>query len=60
MLCTYASGANLAATARKAGVDYGTAREYFQRVKRKYSDAGWPTRTRLDLVDCLREEELGP
>ncbi|MDJ0316694.1 hypothetical protein [Arthrobacter antibioticus] len=60
MLRAYASGATLAATAFQAGVAYGTAREYFEPVKRKYSDAGWPTHTKLDLADRLREEELGP
>lgn len=59
VLRVYASGATLAATARKAGVAYGTAREYLERVKRKYSEAGWPTHTKLDLVERLREEELG-
>lgn len=58
VLRTYASGATLAATARKAGVAYGTAREYLERVKRKYTEAGWPTRTKLELVERLREEEL--
>lgn len=60
VLRSYASGATLAATARKAGVAYGTAREYLERVKRKYSEAGWPTHTKLDLVERLKEEDLGP
>ncbi|WP_285728275.1 response regulator [Psychromicrobium xiongbiense] len=58
VLRTYASGATLAATARKAGVAYGTAREYLERVKRKYTEAGWPTRTKLELAERVREEEF--
>ncbi|MDR6438806.1 DNA-binding NarL/FixJ family response regulator [Paenarthrobacter nicotinovorans] len=58
VLRIYASGATLAATARQAGVAYGTAREYLERVKRKYTDAGWPTRTKLELRERLWEEDL--
>jgi two-component system nitrate/nitrite response regulator NarL len=58
VLRTYASGATLQATARRAGVAYGTAREYLERIKRKYTDAGRPTRTKLDLVDRAREDRL--
>jgi two-component system, NarL family, nitrate/nitrite response regulator NarL len=58
VLRTYASGATLQATARRAGVAYGTAREYLERIKRKYTDAGRPTRTKLDLVERAREDRL--
>ncbi|HEY4017622.1 MAG TPA: response regulator transcription factor [Pseudonocardiaceae bacterium] len=58
VLRTYASGATLQATARRAGIAYGTAREYLERIKRKYTDAGRPTRTKLDLVDRVREDRL--
>ncbi len=58
MLTAYASGATLAAAARRAGVAYGTAREYLERVKRKYADAGRPTYTKLDLADRVREDRL--
>jgi two-component system, NarL family, nitrate/nitrite response regulator NarL len=58
VLRMYASGATLQATARRAGVAYGTAREYLERVKRKYTDAGRPTRTKLDLVERAREDRL--
>ncbi len=58
VLRTYASGATLQATARRAGIAYGTAREYLERIKRKYTDTGRPTRTKLDLVDRLREDRL--
>ncbi len=58
VLTSYASGATLAAAARRAGVAYGTAREYLERVKRKYADAGRPTYTKLDLADRVREDRL--
>lgn len=61
VLHTYASGATLAATARRAGIAYGTAREYLERIKRKYTEAGRPTYTKLDLAARAREDrpELG-
>lgn len=58
VLTAYASGATLAAAARRAGVAYGTAREYLERVKRKYADAGRLTYTKLDLADRVREDRL--
>lgn len=58
VLTAYASGATLAAAARKAGIAYGTAREYLERVKRKYAEAGRPTYTKLDLADRVREDRL--
>ncbi len=58
VLTAYASGATLAAAARRAGVAYGTAREYLERVKRKYTDAGRPTYTKLDLATRVREDRL--
>ncbi|MCB0910153.1 MAG: response regulator transcription factor [Propionibacteriaceae bacterium] len=58
VLTAYASGATLAAAARRAGIAYGTAREYLERVKRKYAEAGRPTYTKLDLADRVREDRL--
>lgn len=58
VLRTYASGATLQATARRAGIAYGTAREYLERIKRKYTDAGRPTRTKMDLIERAREDRL--
>jgi len=58
VLTTYAQGSTLSAAARRAGVAEGTAREYLERVKRKYSEAGRPTRTKLDLANRLREDRL--
>lgn len=58
VLRAYASGATLQAAARRAGIAYGTAREYLERIKRKYTEAGRPTRTKLDLVERAREDRL--
>ncbi len=58
VLTAYASGATLQAAARRAGIAYGTAREYLERVKRKYTDAGRPTYTKLDLATRVREDRL--
>jgi len=58
VLTSYASGATLQAAARRAGIAYGTAREYLERVKRKYTDAGRPTYTKLDLATRVREDRL--
>jgi DNA-binding NarL/FixJ family response regulator len=58
VLTAYAKGMTLVATARKAGVQPGTAREYLERIKRKYRDAGRPTYTKLDLAQRLQEDRL--
>ena len=58
VLTASASGATLQAAARRAGIAYGTAREYLERVKRKYTDAGRPTYTKLDLATRVREDRL--
>jgi DNA-binding NarL/FixJ family response regulator len=58
VLVAYARGSTLHAAARQAGVAYGTARVYLDRVKRKYSDAGRPTHTKLELAQRLREDRL--
>jgi DNA-binding NarL/FixJ family response regulator len=58
VLSAYARGSTLHAAARHAGVAYGTARVYLERVKHKYSEAGRPARTKLDLANRLREDRL--
>jgi DNA-binding NarL/FixJ family response regulator len=58
VLIAYAQGSTLEAAARRAGVALGTARAYLERVKRKYSEAGRPTRTKLELAERLREDRL--
>jgi two-component system nitrate/nitrite response regulator NarL len=59
VLSAYARGSTLQAAARQAGVAYGTARAYLERVKSKYSQAGRPARTKLELADRLREDRVG-
>lgn len=58
VLHLYASGATLEATARRAGISVGTAREYLDRVKRKYAAVGRPSYTKLDLANRMREDRL--
>jgi two-component system nitrate/nitrite response regulator NarL len=59
VLGAYARGSTLQAAARQAGVAYGTARAYLERVKSKYSEAGRPARTKLELAERLREDRIG-
>jgi two-component system nitrate/nitrite response regulator NarL len=59
VLSAYAGGSTLQSAARRAGVAYGTARVYLERVKQKYSEAGRPARTKLELADRLREDRIG-
>jgi two-component system nitrate/nitrite response regulator NarL len=59
VLLSYATGSTLQAAAHRAGVTYGTARGYLERVKRKYTEAGRPTYTKLDLASRLREDLAG-
>lgn len=58
VLLAYSTGATLQAAARQAGVAYGTAREYLQRVKRKYTDAGRPAYTKLELAQRVLEDRM--
>ncbi|MEO3928210.1 response regulator [Micromonosporaceae bacterium B7E4] len=58
VLVAYASGMTLTAVARKVGIQPTTARQYLDRVKAKYCDAGRPTYTKLDLADRVREDGL--
>lgn len=58
VLMAYASGMTLAAAARKVGVQPATAKQYLDRVKEKYSRAGRPAYTKLDLANRVREDGL--
>jgi two-component system nitrate/nitrite response regulator NarL len=58
VLMAYASGMTLAAAARRAGVQPATAKQYLDRVKEKYSRAGRPAYTKLDLANRVREDGL--
>lgn len=58
VLLAYASGLTLSAAARHVGIRPGTAKVYLDRVKDKYTRAGRPTYTKLDLADRVREDGL--
>lgn len=58
LLGYYARGMTLGAAARKIGVSPRTAEDYLNRIKRKYEEAGRPTRTKLDLAQRLHEDRL--
>jgi DNA-binding NarL/FixJ family response regulator len=58
VLVAYASGMTLKAAAASAGIRPETAKGYLDRVKDKYQQAGRPSRTKLDLVNRVREDGL--
>jgi two-component system, NarL family, nitrate/nitrite response regulator NarL len=58
VLLAYASGLTLSSAARHVGIRPGTAKVYLDRVKDKYTRAGRPTYTKLDLADRVREDGL--
>jgi len=58
VLTAYARGSTMRTAARQVGIAYGTARQYLERIKRKYDDVGRPARTKLELHNRLREDRL--
>jgi two-component system nitrate/nitrite response regulator NarL len=58
MLMAYVSGLTMTAAARRIGVRPSTARTYLERIKKKYTAAGRPTYTKLDLAARAREDGL--
>ncbi|MEU1820448.1 response regulator transcription factor [Streptomyces roseifaciens] len=58
ILLDYASGMTLKSAARRAGITVHTAKDYLDRVKAKYQQAGRPTYTKLDLARRVREDSL--
>ncbi|MCX4545432.1 response regulator transcription factor [Streptomyces sp. NBC_01565] len=58
ILLDYASGMTLKSAARRAGITVHTAKDYLDRVKAKYQQAGRPTYTKLDLARRVREDCL--
>ncbi|MFE7094002.1 response regulator [Streptomyces erythrochromogenes] len=58
ILLDYASGMTLKSAARRAGITVNTAKDYLDRVKAKYQQAGRPTYTKLDLALRVREDSL--
>ncbi|WP_326553989.1 hypothetical protein [Micromonospora sp. NBC_01813] len=60
VLVAYLSGLTMVASARRVGVGLGTAKQYLERVKRKYAAAGRPAHTKLDLAQRAVEDGLLP
>ncbi|MFE5300815.1 response regulator [Streptomyces sp. NPDC056632] len=58
VLLDYASGLTLKSTARRAGITVHTAKDYLDRVKAKYRQAGRPAYTKIDLAVRVREDSL--
>ncbi|MFD9353201.1 response regulator [Streptomyces sp. NPDC060031] len=58
ILLDYASGMTLKSAARRAGITVHTAKDYLDRVKAKYQQAGRPTHTKLDLARRVREDSI--
>ncbi|WP_308120575.1 response regulator transcription factor [Streptomyces bambusae] len=58
ILLDYASGLTLKSAARRAGITVHTAKDYLDRVKAKYQQAGRPAYTKVDLARRVREDSL--
>lgn len=58
ILVDYASGMTLKATARRAGITANTAKDYLNRVKTKYRQAGRPAYTKIDLARVVHEDRV--
>jgi two-component system uhpT operon response regulator UhpA len=55
-LVLYASGMTLQMVARRMGIAPSTVKHYLDRVRQKYTDAGRPARTKLELHAIARQE----
>ncbi|MET8114788.1 response regulator transcription factor [Streptomyces prasinus] len=60
ILLDYASGMTLKSAARRAGITVNTAKDYLDRVKTKYREAGRPAYTKIDLARRVSEDGLSP
>ncbi|MEU8620558.1 response regulator transcription factor [Streptomyces sp. NPDC048623] len=58
ILLDYASGMTLKSAARRAGITVYTAKDYLDRVKAKYQQAGRPAYTKIDLARRVSEDGL--
>lgn len=58
LLVLLATGLTLEASARRIGVQPGTAKTYLDRIKQKYEEVGRPARTKLELSERVREDGL--
>ncbi|WP_151771509.1 response regulator transcription factor [Streptomyces abyssomicinicus] len=59
ILLDYASGMTLKSAARRAGITVHTAKDYLDRVKTKYREAGRAAYTKIDLARRVHEDGLG-
>lgn len=59
-LVLYASGMTQDTVGRRMGIKSSTVKHYLDRVRTKYSDAGFPSRTKLELHAIARMEGLLP
>jgi DNA-binding NarL/FixJ family response regulator len=59
-LVLYASGLTLDMVARRMGITPHTVKHYIDRVRDKYTTAGRPARTKVELHKVAREEGLIP
>lgn len=57
-LVLYSSGMKIDAVARKMDVSPGTVKEYIKRVRAKYTAAGTPVVTKVELFRAAQEEGL--
>lgn len=60
ILNLYASGLPLKAVAAQLGISYSTAREYLDRIRTKYVEAGRPAPTKVDLLRRAVEDGILP
>lgn len=60
ILNLYASGLPLKAAASQLGIGYSTAREYLDRIRTKYVEAGRPAPTKVDLLRRAVEDGILP
>lgn len=60
VLRLYAAGLTLDSVARRLGLSPGTAREYLERVKRKYEQVGRVARTRTEMTQVAAEDGILP
>lgn len=58
VLVLYASGLKLASVAEALGIKSDTAKKYLNRVKIKYTAAGRPANTKLQLNEAARQDGL--
>lgn len=60
VLVLYGSGMTQDAVARRLGIASSTVKHYLDRIRAKYSAAGIPSRTKLELHQIARDEGLLP